>query len=456
MPLSCVPWSLPLLTWLSFVGCQLRAAIRGEAGSSGSGEGDREALVLAELEKARTQLRNVAEDLAAAQRHVEQYKTIAAANEAMLQQATEEHARFREAAQQAQAAMEAEAEGLRGQMARLEGELAAVKEAAEQREKAVAAEGEAGQRERQTQQEELGRTQGALQEAEARVGALKEEVERTRQEYTRAQAHYQQQVRTGRVSECGMSQHHIRQSCKARCLLLLLLLLIEGHPSSPRVRFCRPQRLRCFWFCGRCWPKRRPFGHRMRRKPSCTLQRTMPRLPKVVQRQRSNSRWGDTREIWLSGTASLSVVPMAFFSTSVTAVFSQEEGFARHMASHVTFFVLGFAQASSEVAWAAEKSALASQQEAAERKAAQLEQQNRILLDRLEIHRDVVPSPQPTGTEEAGEQGGDIQNVLRYLRREKETVSPPPQDTTPALVDPLSSSCEPGGVAMTAGLDALS
>lgn len=63
-----------------------------------------------------------------------------------------------------------------------------------------------------------------------------------------------------------------------------------------------------------------------------------------------------------------------------------------------------------------------SRQSEAERKAAELEQQNRILLDRLETVRPAAPSPPRTPAGQAAGEEEDIQNVLRYLRREKETV----------------------------------
>lgn len=184
-----------------FMPCpQLRAAIRGEAGTPDS-EADREALALAELEKARTQVHNLREDLDAAQRHVEQYRAIAAANEATLEQAAQEHRQFREAAEQAQAAAEAEAEGLRARVAGLEGEVAALRAAAQQAQEAAAAQGEAAERARQAEREEVARLRGVLQEAQARAEALKEDGERTRREYARAQAHYEQQVSRQRRHE---------------------------------------------------------------------------------------------------------------------------------------------------------------------------------------------------------------------------------------------------------------
>jgi chromosome segregation ATPase len=173
---------------------QLRAAIRGEGGAGGSEE-DREALALAELERVRAQLRNVGEDLAAAQRHVEQYKAISAANEETLKAAIEEHRCFKELAEQAQAMAETEAQVLRSRVEKLEAELAEVRGAAEKQRREGEGEREAAEKAAQTAQEEVGRLRRALQEAEARVGALKKDGERTYRDYKRAQQHYEQQVR---------------------------------------------------------------------------------------------------------------------------------------------------------------------------------------------------------------------------------------------------------------------
>lgn len=86
---------------------------------------------------------------------------------------------------------------------------------------------------------------------------------------------------------------------------------------------------------------------------------------------------------------------------------------------------VGLPQASSEAAWAAEKSSLEAREAEAARKAAQLEQQNRLLLDRLEAQRPSAPSPPRTGAGSGAGEEEDIQSVLRYLRREKETVRQP-------------------------------
>ncbi|CAM6117186.1 unnamed protein product [Calypogeia fissa] len=85
--------------------------------------------------------------------------------------------------------------------------------------------------------------------------------------------------------------------------------------------------------------------------------------------------------------------------------------------------------ASFQVSWAMEKSSLESMVAEAEKKRKDLDQQNSLLLDRLEaVHITEVEhgrkATAETGSSEAAEdkEENDLQNVIRYLRRSKETA----------------------------------
>ncbi|KAL3677732.1 hypothetical protein R1sor_020688 [Riccia sorocarpa] len=85
--------------------------------------------------------------------------------------------------------------------------------------------------------------------------------------------------------------------------------------------------------------------------------------------------------------------------------------------------------ASAQVAWAMEKSALGAAKDETEKRSRELEEQNKLLLDRLEAMHITSAEQSRKELGEAGKSSdaedkeeNDLQNVIRYLRRSKETA----------------------------------
>eukprot|EP00899_Mesostigma_viride_P025375 jgi/Mesvir1/6021/Mv00765-RA.1 len=167
----------------------------GEAGASSGGKGvSNEAALAAEIVRLKDDLSTAQEDAAALRRHVDQYKSIAEANEEALKQMGAAHNTFKAESEKSLAAAEAEIRTLSERLAsaeRLAADKAAADAAAIRESEAVIAR---VQKEHRAAMAELEGQRQRLAEAEQREAALKKDVEEYHRLWREAKVSYEREV----------------------------------------------------------------------------------------------------------------------------------------------------------------------------------------------------------------------------------------------------------------------